>query len=520
MTAVRRLYVYLVAFAALGALATGLANLLRALLEVWLQTAAAITPGYLQDQVALWGAAILVGLPMWGLHWTWAQRRRAEAVERRSTLRRLYVYAVLASAALIAAAALDEALSGAARAFAGDPAHLTRTVIPPLPLVGVAAVVWAYHWGIAGADREAVGERGGAATLRRWSIYGVAFVGFVLVLSGAQQVLQSTWLLLTNPALGHAGTIPGFADLLVGLALWYLYWGWAPGAQGCKVQDEDRRATLRSVYLFLALAVALTGTLVGISQALYYALGRLLGIAEPGGVGGRLVDAAAGPLSVATIYGVGWWYQRQAIAREVAHAEVPRQVGVRRLYESLAALVALAVFAIGLGGLLWVLGDLATRSAPLLAAGWWRDRVALFATLTVVGLPVWLLHWYPGRVADAGSLARRIYLYLILIGSTLTLLGSGVVAGYRLLSLVLGTSTPEEARTDLAHALAVALVAAGVSAYHWRAVQEDARAARATVVAPAPVQAVVALEAPSAAALDSALDTLRAQGVTVHRRAT
>jgi hypothetical protein len=38
--------------------------------------------------------------------------------------------------------------------------------------------------------------------------------------------------------------------------------------------------------------------------------------------------------------------------------------------------------------------------------------VALFATLALVGLPVWLRHWraQPSAVEEAQSLARRLYL--------------------------------------------------------------------------------------------------------------
>src|SRR5579864_1743315 len=98
MTAVRRIYVYLVTFAALATFSLGVANLIRALLEAWVSTASAATPGYLQDQVALWGASALVGLPLWAVHWTWARRLSVDPAERSSVLRRLFLYAVLSGA--------------------------------------------------------------------------------------------------------------------------------------------------------------------------------------------------------------------------------------------------------------------------------------------------------------------------------------------------------------------------------------------------------------------------------------
>ena len=35
------------------------------------------------------------------------------------------------------------------------------------------------------------GERGGSATLRRWYVYGAAFVGLVLLLTGTSGVVES-----------------------------------------------------------------------------------------------------------------------------------------------------------------------------------------------------------------------------------------------------------------------------------------------------------------------------------------
>jgi hypothetical protein len=48
---------------------------------------------------------------------------------------------------------------------------------------------------------------------------------------------------------------------------------------------------------------------------------------------------------------------------------------------------------VGVTGLLWMLGDAITHAPDTVGAMWWRDRLSLFTTLPIVGLPVWLLHW-------------------------------------------------------------------------------------------------------------------------------
>src|SRR5581483_10343805 len=164
MTAVRRVYIYLVTLAALGVLCLGVANLLRALLEAWV-VAPSTTPGYLQDQVALWAAAVLVALPIWTAHWRWAQHLCANASERSSALRRLFLYVALAGATLLAWIALDEVLSALLSAVVANAPGLARQAIPPLPLVAVAGVVWVYHWRVAAQDNASVGENAASATL-------------------------------------------------------------------------------------------------------------------------------------------------------------------------------------------------------------------------------------------------------------------------------------------------------------------------------------------------------------------
>jgi hypothetical protein len=190
---------------------------------------------------------------------------------------------------------------------------------------------------------------------------------------------------------------------------------------------------------------------------------------------------------------------------------------VRRLYEHLVALVALAVLAVGLTGLLWMLGDAISGAPGTLGQAWWRDRISLFTTLTIVGLPVWLLHWRAPTELTPRSLVRRIYLYVTLIAAVLALLGSGAAAIYRLLSLVLGAASASTVGIELSHALAVAIVAAGLAAYHWRMVRLDMRTVAARPAAGVPAEIVVELRAPSATALDAALESLRSAGVTVQR---
>ena len=518
MIAARRVYIYLVSFVSLLVAAWGAAEMGRALIDAFYPvggSGSVVVTGLRQD-VARNGALLLVGLPVWLLHWTLASRAgRHSTAERAATLRRLYLYAVLASMVIAIASSAQNALEAPLRAVLGELTAPTtpgvgRQIAIQLPWLVVGALLWAYHRAASASDRAAAGEVGGGATLRRWYVYGVAFVAFLYLLANLSHTARITWGTLASGAFGSSGPPHGLggaiATALVALAVWLTHWTLiAVGSSStdrAQLAAQDARSTLRPVYLFGALAVAVALTLGGLSQLLYYALGRLLGVERPGGVGGNLLGAMAGPATTALVYGVAWLYQRRAVAAHAADPVAPTGPtasvgpaharagieGVGRLYVYLVSLLAVAVIAAGAGGVLWTLADLAT-SAPRASgsATWWREQVSLYTTLLAVGLPVWALHWGPraSRIDEASSLARRIYLYVTLGAAVLALLGSGVAAARELLLLVLGESATSGAITNLARALSVSAVSATVIAYHLRVLRRDLAAPRATP-APAP----------------------------------
>jgi hypothetical protein len=518
VTTIRRIYAYLLAFAGLAMLSIAAASLLQVLVDVALQSPLTAAQQYVRDTVALNGAAALVGLPVWLVHWLWIQRTaRADPGERVSTLRRLYLYTVLAGAAVAMAVSASSSLQALFGALVGGVSQgsLADAFARPLTFTLVALGVWLGHWRVAAADRGQVGESGGSATLRRWYIYAAAFIGLVLLLSGAQGLLAMLWSAMTVRGANEMADLPGTGStILVGLAVWLVHWIVLPRELPEQVRRDDGVARLRSVYLFLALAVGVVGTLFGASQLLYYALGRFLGVDRPGGVGGDLVAAMAGPVSIGVVYGATWAYQRQALRKQAAaFDEAPRQAGIRRLYIHLVALVALAALGTGIGGLLWALGDV------VIGGHLDSDRVALFATLAIVGLPVWIVHWRPRPVSavEAHSLARRLYVYFSLIAATLALVGSAAAVLYQLLGLALGSPASALLQTDLAHALAVAITGATVATYHWRVLRAEARRAPqpSEPAVEARVQAVVEIEAPDQESLSRALTALRSTGVQV-----
>jgi hypothetical protein len=499
VSVVRRLYFYGVAFASLIMLAIGLSGLGGVLVDFLVPRAGrpdAVVAG-LRSAVTQNAAFVLVGLPVWLLHWRLAQGAAGrDAEERGAALRRLFLYAVLLTFALRLSISAHDLLTAAGRLLLGlgeAAGGGVPALFRPIPWLLVAGALWAYHRSVVVADRRVAGETGASATLRRWYVYGLAFVGLMLLLYGTAEVLRFAWETIyelvrrTTVVVAAQSSVRSVteagATALTGLALWLVHWTGRAVRADADVAAQDRRSVLLPVYLFLALGVSVGFALAAAARMLYFALARLLGVAEPGGVGGPLLVAVAEPASVLAAYGVSWLYHRRALAAQaLAQPELPRQAGVRRLYAYLVSLIALALLATGAGGLLWTLADALTNAGRAVnRPDWWREQVSLYATLVAVGLPVWLLHWGPVASArgrawtedEPRSLARRLYLYVALLAGVLILLGSGAVAARQVLDLLLGAAATGSAVTNLARALAVATVSAVVVFYHQRVLRAD-----------------------------------------------
>jgi len=483
----RRLYLYIVAAVSLGMLLVGLGNLGTTTLNAVLR--APSTGSVFKDAVAGFGAVTLVGLPVWLIHWTIAQRLAGRHPdERASDLRRLYIYLVLAATALAAAIVLRGLLEDGLGLLLGsstDGTALARAAWVSLLLLAI----WFYHLRVAEADRTAAGEAGTSATLRRWYAYGLLLLGLAFLLFGARNLLQQVLLLLVDgrQTIAFGGLIPAsLATMVTGLAIWGFHFRWTSREP---LQSDDRGSTLRAVEGFLVLAGSVALTLIGASQLLYYTLARALGIQQPGGVSGNLLAALAGPGATVLVFGLAWIWTRRQLAADAGETEAARQAGVRRLYTHLVTLLALATLAVGAAGLLWTLSDQVLNSLLGRNVGEWRDRASLFLTLAIVGTPMWLTHWKASpELRERFTLSRRLYLYAALLGSVLALLISGAILLYRVLGLILSTSdaTSGAAVVDAGRSASVILVALSLGLYHWRLLRADSAARPALVSEPAP----------------------------------
>ena len=469
MRTIRRLYFYAVAFISLEVVLWGLIGLLR---SIFIPAATGGNTTLLAQALAL----ILVGVPVFGLHWWVVQRdARREADEHASGMRAFFLYAVLLSTFI---PVIQNFLAAVNRLFL-EANHLARTAAfigsqqtwsDNLIALLMNTLIGAYFISVLRADWKQIADKDAFIHVRRISRYLWVLYGLLLTVAGVQQIL--TFILQIPPSifgmLLKATFINGLALTLVGTPLWV--WAWKT-VQDSLSEPAERESLLRLGLLY-ALSLGSVLTVLSSGGIILYLLLRLI-------LGERILlpefaRLVSGPLSIGLPLAGVWAYfgkwltqaitdttgvahpmqepglprpvQEPGLPRPVQEPGLPRRGGMRRLYSYILSAIGLTAAFIGLRMVLAFVVD------ALLAGQAWAGslRLSLAASLSTlgVGLPLWMLTWRPMQSqalasGDAGdharrSLIRRIYLYLALFASVI---GGMVSAGslvYLLLKALLG----------------------------------------------------------------------------------
>ena len=333
---------------------------------------------------------------------------------------------------------------------------------------------WAYHLRVVQRDRAIVPETGAAATIRRWCVYGLAFVGLMMLLFGTAGLLARLIDLAVpdrrlsppTPAAGWRWTWPdGSHRSLTGLLVWVTRLGLepAPRSAGPPTPDPERDSVLRKVYLYGVLLIAVSWTVWSVAPG---ALRPAAVDPDPVPGGGALeCGPARSRRDGRERPGLRDRLGVPRACREAGGGQRRRSGIVRRRSAGSTATSwrwsAPSRSAVGLGGTLATLLDLLVNPGVTRGEHWWEERLSLFATMIVVGLPVWLIPWFRLQrevVASVArrSLARRIYLFLVLGITVLTLLGSGAYTLYQILRVALGERWTAGNTSDLIDAASAA----------------------------------------------------------------
>jgi hypothetical protein len=480
MRSIRRLYFYAVAFISLEVVLWGMISLLRLI----------VTPdaiGNNATRLAEGLALILVGVPVFGLHWWVVQRdARREMDEHGSGIRAFFLYAALLSTlipvlqnlvAIINRLFLDAGhLSRLAAAFGGQQSWSDNLIALLLNTLIAFYFVSVLH-----RDWRQITVKESFTVVRRIARYIWVLYGLGLTVAGVQQIL--TFILQIPPmpfgALLRAQFINGLALTLTGTPVWVFAW---KTVQESLSEPAERESLLRLGLLYaLSLAGVITVLTSGgivLDLVLRQLLGEKMSLQT-------FVQQVSGPLSIGIPLAGMWAYYGHWLTKSMGEvADAPRRSGMRRLYSYILSAIGLGAAFIGLRMVLAFLVD--TLPSGQVWGGLLRlSLTAALATLGA-GLPLWMLTWRPmqaealssGAAGDHArrSLVRRIYLYLALFVSVI---GGMVFAGslvYRLINSLLGIIVPNILQTSLKDLETLALfVLMGV--YHGLTMGKDGKTA-------------------------------------------
>ena len=478
MRSVRRLYFYLVTLISLEVVIWGVITLLRTLFDKLFTVGATnlLSQGLSQ---------VLVGVPLFLLHWRIVQRDYARDPEEGYTrLRALFLYgtraAVLFPIAQNVLAIFNRLFfqllgSSIERALIG--AH--QTLIDNLLAIGFNLIIWLYFENILKKEwleNEPIKEN--LMELRRLYRYVWMLYALILTVAGAQQIFHYSFFTFKE-ATGFSvdWLADGLTLLLIGTPLWV--WTWQ-NIQRSLSQPEERLSFLRLLILYLLSLVGIITSLSAVGSSLSSLLSWILGESQTLGI---FLSENSGALATAIPFGVLWAYYSKQLHQEIdSQPDVGRQAVERRIYLYILSFLGSATTLWGIWQLLSVIVDISlseiTNSTVL------REPISAALAALLIGIPVWLSSWRTleeeaRSLSEIGSQARRssirkAYLYLILF---LTVVGSMASLGtllYSIFNQVLGENNPTF-WLDTTHLVATLIPIATWLLYHLLVQQRDGR---------------------------------------------
>ena len=473
MNTTKRLYFYGVSFVTLVVAANGVVLLVQFLIELITQRAIA---GGDDSQASLGLAMVVVGAPLWVVHWQYTQRQAAKQPdETASTLRKLYLYGVLFTASLVVFIAVNDLLLWAMGRGGDLNAYFAGQAL-------VWGIVWAYHWSVERRDVAALGS----LTLKRWYVYGtsvytliVLFVGvagvFTVLFQWAYDNLFNVRVIVSDGGVWNSTMREGTASLIAGGAWWGFHWFYL--ARG------DVESTLRQVYLnlFAFLGGAITA-LAAIGTVLYIVIRWLLGETEfPAASDHFRAITEAVPFLFA---GMALLLYHWQVLQDESRLLAGRLAGAKRSFGYIMSAIGLGTAAVGvplivgavIGQVLPESGDPIAGSEPI------RDQLAFALTAIIIGAPLWYCYWprmqrtvQEGGAEERGALARRIYIYGVL--GVLALAGIGSLIGF--LTGLFNELLRGDLSVDFLHSgrwmLGIIAGSGALLPYHWQVLREDQR---------------------------------------------
>ena len=478
MKSIRRLYFYLVAFISIEVVLWGLVGLLRSIVDETISGGA--------DALAQALAWILVGVPIFLIHWLWVQRAAArEDEEKTATLRAVFFYAILLGTLIpvvqnllsfIDRSLIQGAGLGVGRAFS---AFREQTLADNLIAILMNGIVAVYFWRLLRSEWGTLSDKEDFTEVRRLYRYIWMLYGLLMTVFGAQQILRFLFY-IPGDVLGELGrevVVNGVALLVVGTPIWVYSWR---VIQGSLADPAEMGSTLRLGILYLLALGGVITVVTTASMAVDIIITRLLGADW---TYQYFVQQIGGPISIGVPLGLVWAYYGYWLNRHIeAVGDSVRQAGMKRFYNYILALIGLAVAFVGVATLFSFIIDMVTGLGILMSDST-RGTLASSISSLIVGLPLWLVMWRPmqaealaqGEMGDHArrSVLRKIYLYLALFASVIGGMATAVGLVYQLIRVVLTGDAGSNFVNEILNFIQLLFLFGVVLIYHLNVLRMD-----------------------------------------------
>jgi hypothetical protein len=485
MSITRRVWLYLITLISLGIFAAGVGQLLTLLFDVTIKGSYLTQVGeatFNQQQLSLGLAMTLIGGPLWFFFWRAVQRRvKGNQEEIGAVMRKLFLNFILFVTAIMGITAASDFLRWL---MAGVPlAEFSSSVLATMIVGGI---VWFYQWRVS----ESEGHPSPAAkTLRRWYVYDLSGFGLVWLTVGLVLLIYTA--VINLPIWGNTLVLGQFwdntaqmsiAQILLGGLVWYFHW--------FRMARGDFDSTLRQVYFYLLTISGGAITALVASTILFFRFFIWVFGGTPISVNPRFQFLG---WAVPTILvGLAIWGYHLRLAQEEAGRAQEKRQSAQRVYFYLMSFLGLGTLVAGLSMLFGILLDLIINAAGTsltATTGWWRNQLALCLALLLIGMPLWLYYWnrilkrvQAGGIEEWRALSRRIFLYVIIGVSIITLAADLVNIIYQLLSGILQGNFGVNVLRSSKWSLQTLIVAALLLWYHWQILRTDQRRGAESVV--------------------------------------
>ncbi|MBO9394479.1 DUF5671 domain-containing protein [Caldilinea sp.] len=487
LAAVRRLYVYWVAFVSQIAMLIGINELVGVIGRAWLEREAAMGDVFFRTAAAGSISVLVVATPIFLVHWGVAQHFRNESSERSSLWRKLFLYASTAAALIILLSNSGRLLSEICwLAFGGTVAATEIWPVGWLQWSFMAAIgaglVYQWHT-VLNADGDFGKEARPAYWVRQLFLCIAGLIGLGIAIWGAHAGLQIGLQIVVDRIFWASDSnwwqrplSGGVSQVLIGS--WLTHAIWRQWQDAVELNPAEGRSVMRRIYLYLSVLIGAITALT--PAALLLREGVLMVIGEGAGSLAVLLDRMTGPVSFIPVGAVIWSWSWTTLRKETdTYGDSKESATVRRVYTYLVTATGLALLWVGAVELLHALIDAA------LVGDVWREPLANGIALLAVGVPTWTIFWRRAQsiaerndatgAVERNSWPRRLYLYGVALVGALVLLFTLAQVVYRILLAVMGESDAMLSSGELAYRLADSVVAGLLWALHLFALRADGR---------------------------------------------